>query len=272
MQQSTIINRSGLKLVVQAEGESISERLEFIAHGLKGTRREPHIRAFAEAFLANGYRVVTFDATHSIGESEGDLFDVTYDSYVHDLEDVIEWAKQQAWFVGPFALCGHSMGAQSTAWYAEQHPKDVSLLVAMAPVVNYELYSATYTPEELAEFQSKGYRDTASSQQPGVVHRIGWGNHESVQRYDIIPQAGRLTMPVLDVVGSEDQPCPPSHQRKFIDAVGGTVKGLVVVDGLQHSYRNAATDTVDDGLQKVKQIITEWVGTVSQAPGSRASS
>jgi pimeloyl-ACP methyl ester carboxylesterase len=258
-EKHTIINRNGLKLVllVEAKDES-AHKLAFVAHGQKGSKNQPHIEAFARAFLENDYIVVRFDATHSVGESEGALYDVTYNSYISDLEDVIEWSRMQPWFKEPFALCGHSMGAQSTTWYAEHHPESVSLLAAMAPVVNYDMLSSTMDSEAFERYKQLGYKEVPSSSQPGVIHRIGWKCQESLKKYDILPLANQLTMPVLDIVGSNDTPCPPAHQEIFMNAIAGDTT-LMVIDGLQHSYRNAQTDKVDDGMSKIETALRQWI-------------
>lgn len=261
-QKTSITNRSGLKVVVLVEADEGADKLVFIAHGQKGRKDEPHIQAFANAFRKNGYAVVLFDATHSVGESEGDLFDVTYDSYVSDLEDVIEWGRTQEWFKPQFALCGHSMGAQSTAWYAEHHPEEVLLLATMAPVVNFELHATTFEPGELEDYKMNGYKEVTSLSQPGVVHKIGWACQDSMKRYDLIPLASSLVMPVINIVGSEDQPCPVKHQEIFMNAVGSSNKQLIVINGLQHSYRNAQTNQVDNGLEEVEKALNNWLKDV----------
>lgn len=260
----TILNRAGLKVVVQVDDDTAEpSKLVFIAHGMKGTMDQPHIDAFARAFVANGYRVVRFDATHSIGQSDGAFEDVTYDSYIHDLEDVIEWAKKQDWFVSPFVLCGHSMGAQSTTWYAENHPQNVSMLLPMAPTINFDLHTATMTPEYLADWKKSGFQVFTSSKFPGKKFSIPWAYEESLKRYDILPKAGRLAMPILIIVGSEDAPCPPKHQQVFIDRIASSNKTLIIVDGLQHSYLNDKTNQVDEGLKEVETIMTGWIRTTS---------
>lgn len=256
-QRLSIKNRGGLKLVIQVEGEG--SKLVFIAHGQGGYMGQVHIEAFAQAFLANNYRVVRFDATHALGESDGDIADVTYDTYISDLEDVIDWAKQQIWFTAPYALCGHSMGAQSTTWVAEHNPQEVSLLLPMAPVVSHDLNVSTIPKDELEAWQQTGYKEMVSKSKPGVVKKIKWDVKESLKQFDILPLAHKLTMPVFQIVGSEDRPCPPKHQEIFIDQVGSTNKQLVVLEGLEHSYREAKTDEWGEGVKKVQQLMTEWL-------------
>src|SRR5690606_4155772 len=101
---------------VVVENKDNSSNLAFVMHGLGGNKEHGHIRAMSEAFLENDYTVVTWDAVHTFGESQGGLYeDATITNYHSDLEDVIAWAKQQSWYVEPFVLCGHSLGGISTA-------------------------------------------------------------------------------------------------------------------------------------------------------------
>lgn len=266
-----IINRNGLKIAIRVDGDKTeSGKLAFVAHGMKGTMDQPHIEAFTRSFVTNDFRVVRFDATHSVGQSDGRFEDVTYDSYVSDLEDVISWARTQSWFTTPFALCGHSMGAQSTSWYAEHHPHEVSLLLPMAPTVNFELHTATMTPAYLEKWQRNGHKTFTSTKYPGKKFQIPWLYEESLKRFDILPKANRLTMPVLIVVGSRDSPCPPHHQKIFMDHIASDDKSLKVVEGLEHSYRDHHTNEVGMGLEEVESIVTEWIRTTDQAHRSRA--
>ena len=254
-----IKNRHGLKIVIQVDTPDNPKSVVIIEPGQSGTIEQKHITAFAEAFLENDFIVVRLDPTNSLGESGGNLQDVTYDNYYEDLEDVINWAKDQAWFSSPFALCGHSMGAQAVAWYAEHYPDEVSILAPMAPVVNYDLYMTTLDSEELREWQEKGYQESESKSQPGKVKRVGWGVNESLKKYDIVTLAGKLNMPVINIVGDQDQPCPPKHQQIFMDAVASSNKKLIIIPGAQHSYRNVKTDEYGSELPKVQQALTAWL-------------
>jgi pimeloyl-ACP methyl ester carboxylesterase len=217
-----------------------------------------HIQAFGQAFLENGYRVVYFDATHSLGQSEGDLIDVTYDSYIEDLEDVISWARTQVWFTQPFALCGQSMGAQSTAWYAERHPEEVSVLAPIAPTVNFDLWVSTLEPEFRKQWQERGYKEEMS-RSLGVKKRVGWGVAESLKKYDLLPGAGKLTMPVFFLAGEFDQPCPIENQMKFYELIPSKHKKFVKIAGAEHSLRNAKTQEYGKEVQEAKEALSSWL-------------
>lgn len=259
----SIKNRHGLRLAIQVDSPDNPKQLVVIEPGQGGTIDQRHIVAFAEAFLENNFRTVRFDPTNSVGDSGGSITDVTYDNYYEDLEDVIAWARNQVWFKQPFALCGHSMGAQATAWYAERHPDEVLLLAPMAPVVNYELYMTTLDPDYKKQWQQQGYVDQASQSKPGVIKRIGWGVTQSLKKYDIMPAAGNLTMPVINIVGNNDRPCPIKHQNILMGAIPSKNKELIIIANAEHSYRNVETGQYGSELDKVKQALSSWLRSIN---------
>ena len=255
----SITNRHGLKLVIQVDAPDKPTNLAFIAHGQGGFMGQKHIVAFAEAFLKNNFRVVRFDATHALGESGGDIYDVTYDSYIEDLEYVIDWAHTQDWFQQPFSLCGQSMGAQSTGWYAEQHPGEIKYLAPIAPPVNFDLWVKTMDPEYRKSWEKKGYRIEESRSKAGVAKKIGWGAAESLKKFDLLRGADKLTMPVLFLVGEFDQPCPYENQKVLFDAIPSRNKKFIKIGGAEHSFRNNDTQEYGKELQDAKAALSNWL-------------
>jgi pimeloyl-ACP methyl ester carboxylesterase len=253
-----IKNKHGLKLVIQVDTPENPTNLVFIAHGQGGSMVQVHIQAFGQAFFENNFRAVYFDATHALGQSEGDLIDVTYDNYVEDLEDVISWTRTQSWFQQPFALCGQSMGAQSTAWYAEHHPNEIKLLAPIAPTVNFDLWISTMTPEYRKQWQERGYKEEMS-RTLGVMKRVGWGVAESLKKFDLIPDAGKLTMPVFFMAGEFDQPCPIENQLKLYDSIPSKNKKFVKIPGAEHSFRNKETQQYGREVQEAKAALSSWL-------------
>ena len=86
-------NRHGLKISVLVEGSG--DELVFVMPGYGGFKSQPHIRTIVKAFVDNGFVAVSFDPTHSVGESDGEYEKATTTSYLEDLEDVINWAKDK---------------------------------------------------------------------------------------------------------------------------------------------------------------------------------
>jgi len=120
MEKIFIQNRKNQKLAVLVDQPENPKGLAFVMHGLGGFKEQPHIKIFAQSFQGAGYIVVRFDATNTFGESDGNYEDATTTNYYEDLEDVIGWAKTQAFYQEPFFLAGHSLGGICVALYAEK--------------------------------------------------------------------------------------------------------------------------------------------------------
>jgi pimeloyl-ACP methyl ester carboxylesterase len=264
MEKFEIKNRHGLKLVILVDTPKKPKNLVFIAHGQGGFMSQKHIQAFTEAFLENNFRVVRFDATHSIGESEGDIKDVTYTGYIEDLEDVINWTKMQIWFQQPFALCGHSMGGTSTAWYAEHHANEILCLAPISAVINFEIYNdykKVHDPGFMEEWERKGYFESPSRSKPGFIKKVGWSVADDLKKYDLLKDANKLTMPVLLMAGDQDTDTPYYQQETLYKKIPSKNKKLVKVKNAQHSFRSE-----QDGerkWQEVENIISDWLSALN---------
>lgn len=259
MNRYQIKNRHGLKLVIRVDEPVRETGLAFVAHGQGGFMGQKHIQAFAEAFLENGYRVVRFDATNSTGESDGDMRNVTITNYYEDLEDVIAWARTQAWFRQPFGLAGHSMGGMSTALYAENHPTEVFCVAPISACINQKLFISTVDPDFLRAWKDRGYFERESLSRPGLILRPGWGFVEDLKDHDLLKGAQALTMPVLLMAGSNDEPTPYVHQKLLFDAIPGTRKKLIKIPGVDHDFRSPKGDKVTE----VKAYMQDWVRGLS---------
>jgi pimeloyl-ACP methyl ester carboxylesterase len=258
MQKIVIKNRHGLKLVIQVDTPDNPINLVFIAHGQAGFIEQKHIQVFADAFLENNFRVVRFDATHAMGESGGDIQDVTFTGYIEDLEDVINWARKQVWFQRPFALCGHSMGGLSTGYYAEVHPDEILCAAPLSACINHNLYSQTLDKDYLKQWQERGFIEKESRSKPGTTFRVGWQAVEDIKNYDLLKHADKLTMPILLMAGSEDTSTPFEQQKILFDKIPGNNKQLIKIEGVEHSFRSG--DVYEqEKLDEVKQAISEWL-------------
>jgi pimeloyl-ACP methyl ester carboxylesterase len=249
-----IQNRSRKQLRVVVEGPAQSDKLVFIMHGLGGNKTQPHIRAMAEAFLEHGFVVVTFDATNSFGESEGDYADATITNYYADLEDVIEWATDQSWYTEPFVLCGHSLGGISITLFAETYPEKVRALVPTATVVSGKLSFAAHAmfpeTENLEEWKRNGIR--VSMSRDNQSRQLKWSHMEDRLNYDVLTNVQLLTMPVLMIVGEKDNRTPPAHQQLLFNKLPGK-KELHIIPKAEHTFSKP------DELQQLKQLISNWL-------------
>ena len=229
--------------------------LAFLEHGLGGFKDQKHFFLMAEIFLNHGYTVVNFDATNSIGESEGRYEDATMQDHYEDLVDVIAWAKTQDWYKEPFMLAGHSLGGYAVARYAEDHPSEVKALFPFALVVAGELSfeaAERNKKEETAAWKETGWTDRTSNSKPGVEMRLPWSHMEERLKHDLRPNANKLTMPVLFVVGEKDSSCPPDHEKILFDLVPGKKEFHIVPDA-PHTFKTP------EHLAQLQTILSNWL-------------
>lgn len=254
MQEKLFIkNRKGQDISVLVGKPETPRGLAFVMHGLSGCKEQSHIQAFAEAFLENGYTTVRFDTTNTFGQSEGKYEDATVTNYYEDLEDVIEWAKSQSWYQEPFCLAGHSLGGICTALFAEKYPEKVKALAPISTVVSGKLSTETPSHQKDAEeWERTGWRVQPSESTPGLVKRLKWSHMEDRLKYDLLPDAHKLTMPVLLIVGENDTGTPLKHQQLLYDELPGG-KEIHIIKDAKHTFRT------EKELTEIKEIFNSWI-------------
>jgi len=221
---------------VLLDTDSKFDKLAIIMHGLGGFKEQPYIEAMAKVYSDNGFNTLRFDTTHTIGESEGSLEDANITNYYKDLEDVISWAKTQAWYVQPLAMAGHSLGAFCVALYAEKHGQEVNLLAPLGTVVAGELSLKYYDSKDLQTWRSSGYQIIKNNSKPGVLKKLKWNQFEAdIMKYDLRPDIKELNMPVLLICGEKDFLL--GANQIFFDLLPGP-KEIHVVKKAFHTFHN----------------------------------
>ncbi len=249
MEKFTIKNRHGLKIVTQLEKADQPAGLAIILHGLGGFKDQDHIEVFAQSFKDANYTVLRYDATHSFGESEGEYKEATTSGYYDDLEDVIDWAKDQDWYIEPFVLVGHSLGGISILLYAEKYPDKVKALAPISTVVSGELMKQAYG-DQLETWQEKGFIERPSVSKPGEIKILNWSFVEDLKNIDTFSEVDKLTMPVLLIVGNVDKYKP--HSKILYDKLPGQ-KEIHIIKNAPHTFREK------EHLYEIKQIFDKWI-------------
>ncbi|TAN57335.1 alpha/beta hydrolase [Patescibacteria group bacterium] len=253
MQKQFIKNRKGQKIAVIVEQVENQRGLAFVMHGLGGFKEQPHILTIAVAFQEKGYTTIRFDTTNTIGESDGNFEDATTTNYYEDLEDVIKWTETQKWYEEPFCLAGHSLGGICTALYAQNHSKRVKCLAPISTVVSGKLTTETANHKEREkEWKESGWRIEKSVSKPDVIKKLKWSHMADRLKYDLLPNASKLTMPVLLIVGERDETTPLEHQRIFYNALPGP-KELHIISGAPHTFRE------DTHLEELNHLLDQWL-------------
>lgn len=239
MIKTTVKNRYGLNIITKhILQEALHAPLAIIQHGFSGSMMEPHIEAFAETYLQNGYHVLLMDCTNSFNDADGEVHNNTIQSHYEDLEDVIEWAQSQEWYQEPFALAGHSLGGLSILTYASKYPEKVASLFPAATVISgrhLEEANLFRTPKEYEAFKTSGRMNIECSYKEGLVDYRPYSWIETMWDWNALDMAPDIIAPTLLVVGSEDGGTPPEHQNLLYDALCGPTE-IHIVDGVDHCY------------------------------------
>lgn len=259
--KKTIKNRKDQDLVLNIDISKTQTGLVFILHGLGGFKEQEHIQAFAKAFRQNDFSVVNIDAANSLGESGGRFEEASVTNHYQDLEDAIKWAKSQKWYQEPFALAGHSLGALSTALYAENYPDEVMASAPISLVVSGELSweaHKKFKPKEFEQWKESGWLEKDSKSKPGIKKRLPWSHMEDRLKYDLMKKIDNLTMPVILIVGQKDISTPPDQQIIFYENLPGA-KEIHIIEDVEHSFRNKDGEYDNEALEKVCSLISSWI-------------
>ena len=224
-------------------------------HGLSGSKEQLHIQTFRQAFKDKGYTVVAFDTTNTFGQSDGAYENATMTNYYEDLEDVIQWAKTQAWYQEPFYLAGHSIGGYGTAFYAENYPSKVKAVAPISTVVSGKLTLEVRPKSQVEAWRKTGWLIEESKSKPGLIKKLKWTFAEDSLGHDLLPKAGKLTMPVLMMVGEKDDGTPLKQQQLLYDRLPGQ-KELHVIKGALHTFYEEAH------LEEIREIFKDWIDKV----------
>lgn len=257
MEKFEIKNRYGLKIVGEIHVPKNPIGLAFVQHGLGGFKEQQGIMTIVNTLLTNNYTVVNFDATNSIGESDGKYEEATMQFHYEDLVDVIAWAKTKDWYKQPFILTGHSLGGYAVTQYTEDYPSEVKAVFPFALTTAGEVSfkaNEKFYPENLKNWKETGWKIEESKSRPGIIKRLPWSHMEERLKHDLRPNAPKLTMPVLFVVGENDTSCPPDSQQELYDLLPkNTERELHIVKGAQHTFK-----TTED-LEQLRSILGTWL-------------
>ncbi len=261
MDQKVIIaNRKKQQIAVLVEPSSRQQGLVFVMHGLGGFKEQDHIKAFADSFRQEKFTVVCFDTTNTLGkcESGGKYENATITNYFEDLEDVIEWASSQKWYEEPFWLVGHSLGGISTILFTEKYPSKIKALAPVSTVVSgkLSLQSPRYSNNDILEtWERTGWRSEESKSQPGLIKRLKWSHMVDRLKYDVLDKIDKITMPVLLIVGDQDESTPIAHQKILFNQLISEKEIHIIKDG-PHTFKD------EKQLIEIKAIFSKWIRKV----------
>lgn len=237
--------------VVVDEAEN-QKGLVFLMHGFIGFKEHPLLLETAKIFKEKGFTTVSFDATHAFGESEGKMEQGTMTGYLEDLEDVIEWSKDQRWYDKKFFMVGHSLGGYCVSLYATKD-RNVRGLILFSPLVSGELYLATDDIRSIMnEWIMKGMREWVSGSSGGLVKRSGYAFVKDSLKHDLLKVAREIRCPVLMITGDEDEVIPMNDQKMLFEKIKSK-KEMHIIEGGNHNL------TRKEKSKELINIVKNWI-------------
>lgn len=214
-----------------------------ITHGLKGSKNEPHIKAFASASVNAGFDALAFDCKQS---AYGDTENATVTSAIRDLLEIIDGTSHAK----PIILAGHSMGALASLEVANMRKDIVKGLCLTGTCVSGELSATAINPDELERWKGAGYREE-TIKETGRVFHLPWTHMIDRMEYDTLKYASDLNIPVLMFAGKDDVVCPVHHQKYLVASLKNCE--FHIFEGAGHTFREQRH------LDDLKAIFEEWL-------------
>lgn len=174
--------------------------LVILCHGFKGFMDQTQIKGVAEYLVKTGYTTVRFDATNSIGKSDGKLLDFTVGGYLNDLKAVVIYALKIIKRKG-YALFGFSIGAMVSYLLASKYKK-VRCLVLQGPTysLKYALHKKEYN---FPQWQKNGWI-TVHSNSKNRDYKVGFNYYKEGIKYNTKKAIKQVSCPTAIIYGTKE--------------------------------------------------------------------
>lgn len=191
-------------------------------HGMLSTKDGEKHLMLAALLAERGVATLRFDFAGR-GDSEGDLFDLSYSNEMEDLDAAVSYLAGRG--VQRIGLFGSSMGG-TVALMAAARDERIVAIATLAAVGHPEAIDERYL-QQAVTWRRQGYIDTEAG-------RIGCGFLEDAEQHNLIASVGVLLAPVLVLHGEDDDviPCSDGHD---IATAARNVE-LEIVFGADHRF------------------------------------
>jgi ubiquinone/menaquinone biosynthesis C-methylase UbiE/pimeloyl-ACP methyl ester carboxylesterase/ribosome-associated toxin RatA of RatAB toxin-antitoxin module len=235
-------NRVGKRMVGYSDHldqPTHTDTIVVIPPGYGETKRDSLPVAY---YLAkNGFRVVRYDATDHVGESEGEMTQITMTKQKADLLSTLD-ALHQRFGVEKFAVVASSLAHRVAVKAAAEDPR-IRLLVGMVAVVDLrETLKVVYQEDMIGEVAAGRGKETYEV----LGFEVSQEYHRSAIRdrfHDLettIEDLRHVTIPVVFFVGERDAWVRVEDVRQVVEATSGvSPRELHVLPNAMHQlYEN----------------------------------
>jgi pimeloyl-ACP methyl ester carboxylesterase len=253
-----------------ASGKGIGEGpLVLMTHGTLAHGRMEIMQGFQDLLGQKNISSLAINLSLGLDKREG-MFDcATLQRHKHtDAMDEIgawlAWAKQKG--AKNVVLLGHSRGGNQTAWFAAEQPDPtISKVILVAPMTwSKETVSADYKQSngaELGPIYAHAEKLVGSRNSDQLLKSVGFLHcqkanvtaaafvdyYRNESRFDTPNLLGKISQPVLVIVGSDD-----SVVKNLASEVEPLADGkritLQIVDGADHFFRDLYAEEAVDAM------------------------
>ena len=221
MQQVYFGNGRGQRLAGVLAGDN--DKVGVICcHGMLATKDGLKHQELAESLARRGLTTLRFDFAGR-GESDGDVFDLTYTHEIEDLRAALAFLAGRG--IERFAIFGSSMGG-SVALLTAAEDERVEAVATVAAVAYPDRLVERY-PEDTADWREQGYIEISG-------HRISSRFIEDARGYSVLREVGKMSIPLLIMHGLDDRVVPVADADDIAAAAHHVSVSLV--EGADHRF------------------------------------
>jgi alpha-beta hydrolase superfamily lysophospholipase len=218
-----------------------------VMHGLGGWKDQPIIKCVAELFAQKGYAVLRYDESHAVTSEDNAFFKSTTTQSTRDAEDVLAYVHGATWHAAPLILAGHSLGGLVAAWYAAQHPTEVTRLVLMAPAISWRTMWWAWLPVALV-WLIRGHRMMLGIDGKKFALAPSWWL--DFFKYDGHGYAPTISAPTLIISAEHDRTVArPTQERAYARTfINGEHSMIAFADHDFDGHEDEVVDTINTWL------------------------
>lgn len=229
----SVKNPSGQKIVGfinRPKGSVLLETIVF-CHGFKGYKEQKYIEFLANK-LSKKFCFVSFDFTNGIGESEGDILNISAGHYLKDLKTVFSYVRNLD-FVNKekINIGGASFGGMVSVLFASEKPAIKSLILQASVFRPGELHSDI----DSKEWKKKGFWWFHSNGK-NIDIKVGYQFYEDRLTYDMSNAVGKIEVPTLVIHGSIDDSVPFEQSQDLLNCLK-VKKELFIIENAPHTVK-----------------------------------
>jgi len=172
-----------------------------------------------------GYLTVLFDYRGS-GYSDLSFSDMTIDTEIQDLNNVIEYVYNNINDKKSFILWGQSFGSGVASFVTPKRPEIKALILWCLSAELYDRYSVTLG----AEITDKGYVYIESG------FKVNKSFLDSLKNMDVYDAIKQINVPLLLIHGTADKKASVTLSHKAFD-IANDPKELFVIEGGNHGFK-----------------------------------